>query len=124
MEQLPECRRIIQAADNPMALWIDLSCACEDAYKKQDEDLVRRFYDFARWCWKSPSDDVRTAVACGFYEHLPTKPVIRRDMPRRFGRGAFMELREVFRYHLSPEDGAAFEREFLEAEKKFVQDVL
>ncbi|PYK01140.1 MAG: hypothetical protein DME23_04740 [Verrucomicrobia bacterium] len=124
MEELPECRRIIEAVDNPMALWIDLSCACEDAYKKQDEDLIRRFYDFARWCWKSPSADVRTAVACGFYEHLPMRPVIRRDMPRRFTRGAFIELREVFRYHLSPEDAAAFEREFFEAEKKFVKDVL
>src|SRR5687767_4127281 len=118
IERLPEYRRIAEDAENPMALWIELLSACEEAYAKSDEDLIRRFYEFARWCWKSPSEEVRTAVACAFYEHLPTKPVMRRDMPRRFGRAAFSELREVFGYHLSPEEAVAFEQEFLEAEKK------
>jgi hypothetical protein len=124
LEQLPECRPIVEAAKNPMAMWIELLGECEDAYKTQNEDLIRRFYEFAHWCWKSPSDDVRTAVACAFYEHLPTTQVLKRDMPRRFGRAAFSELREVFRYHLSPDEAAAFEREFLEAEQKFVRNVL
>ncbi len=101
-----------------MALWIELSLACEDACRAQQEDLLRRFYAFAQWCWKSPSDDVRTAVACAFYEHIPTKPVLRRDLPRRLSRAAFMELREVFRYHLTQEEAATFEREFLAAAKK------
>jgi hypothetical protein len=107
-----------------MALWIELLGGCEDAYKKQDEDLLRRFYDFARWCWQSPRTDVRTAVDCAFHEHLPTTPVLRRDMPRRFGRAAFTELRDVFRYHLSADETAAFEREFSEAKQKFVKEVL
>ena len=100
LQRLPECRQVIESAENPMALWIELLSACEDATKKGDEDLIRRFYEFARWCWKSPSDDVRTAVACAFYEHLPTTPVLRRDMPRRFGRAAFNELQDIFRYLL------------------------
>ena len=107
-----------------MSLWIELLGGCEEAYKKSDEDLIRRFYDFALWCWQSPSADVRTAVACAFYEHLPATPVLRRDMPRRFGRAAFTELRDVFRYHLSPDEAAAFEREFFEAEQKFVREIL
>lgn len=119
MERLPECRGVIEAAANPMALWIELLGACEMACQKPDEDLVRRCYDFARWCWQSPSADVRTAVACAFYEHLPVNPVLRRDLPRRLGRVAFMEFREVFRYHLSPEEAATFEQEFLAAEQKF-----
>lgn len=124
LQRLPECRKVIESADNPMALWIELLGECEDACRKQAEDLIRRFYDFARWCWQSPSADVRTAVACAFYEHLPTTPVLRRDMPRRLGRAAFTELREVFRYHLSPDEAAAFEREFFEAEQNFVREVL
>jgi len=124
LEQLPECRRIIESADNPMALWIELLGACEDAYQKQSEDSIRRFYGFARWCWQSKIDEVVNAVACAFYEHLPTTPVLRRDMPCRFGRAAFKELRDVFCYHLSPDEAATFEREFLEAEQKFVKEVL
>ncbi|MGZ8920267.1 MAG: DUF7674 family protein [Limisphaerales bacterium] len=124
IERLPECRRIAEEAENPMALWIELLSSCEEAYANNNEDLIRRFYEFARWCWKSPSDEVRSAVACAFYEHLPTRPAMRRDMPRRVGRAAFAELREVFGYHLSPEEAAAFEQEFLEAEKKFVKEIL
>ena len=124
LQRLPECRKLVETADNPMALWIELLAGCEDAYEKQNEGLIRRFYDFARWCWQSPSDDVRTAVACAFYEHLPTTPVLRRDMPRRFGRAVFLELREVFCYHLSPSEAAAFEQEFLAAEQKFVKEAL
>jgi len=124
LAQLPELRLVIETADNPMALWIELLGACRDAYQKQNEHLIQRFYDFARWCWQSPSGDLQNAVACAFYEHLPIEPLLRRDMPRRFGPAAFNELREVFRYHLSPDEAAAFDREFFEAEQKFVKDIL
>ena len=107
-----------------MALWIDLLSECEAACMRQDEDLVRRFYDYARWCWHSRIDDAINAVACAFYEHLPVTPVLRKDMPRRLGRTAFKELREVLCYHLSPEEAAAFEREFLVAEQKVVREAL
>jgi hypothetical protein len=124
LQRLPECRQMIEGAENPMALWIELHGLCQDACKKQDEDLIRCFYDYARWCWQSRIDDVVNAVVCAFYEHLPTTPVLRRDMPRRFGRAAFNELRDVFCYHLSPDEASAFEREFLAAEQKFVKQVL
>lgn len=124
MQRLPECRQVIEAAESPMALWIELLGACEEACKKQEDDLVRRFYDFARWCWQSPNGDTRTAVTCAFYEHLPTTPVLRRDMPRHLGRAAFGELREVLRYHLSPEEAAGFEQEFLAGEQNFVMNAL
>lgn len=124
LQRLPECRQVIEAAENPMALWIELHGECQEACKRPDEDLIRRFYDYAWWCWQSRIDDVVNAVACAFYEHLPTTPVMRQDMPRRFGRAAFKELRDVFCHHLSPDEAAAFEREFLAAEQKFVRDVL
>lgn len=98
-----------------MALWIELLDECKNACKKRNEDLLRRFYEYARWCRQSPSIDVRTAVVCAFYEHLPTTPVLRHDMPRRFGNAEFSELRDVFCYHLSTDEARAFEQEFLEA---------
>jgi hypothetical protein len=124
LRQLPECRQIAETAENPMALWVELLSACQEAYARQDEDLIRRFYELAHWCWKSQSEDVRTAVACAFYEHLPRTPAMRRDMPSRFGRAALSELRDLFAYHLSPAEAAEFEREFFKAEKKFVEKIL
>lgn len=121
MKRLPECKRTIEEVDNPMALWTELLGKCEEAYTTSKEDMIRRFYEFAWWCWKSQSDDVRTAVACAFYEHLPRNPKMRRDLPRRFGRETFEELREVFCYLLSLQEAAEFDREYLEAEREFVR---
>ena len=123
LKNLPEYRQVVEASENPMALWIELLGECDAAYGKQNEDLIRRFYIFAWWCWHSQNDDVVNAVACAFYEHLPTTPVLRKDMPRRFGRAAFKELRDVFCCHLSSEEAAAFEREFLKAEQEFVKTI-
>jgi hypothetical protein len=124
LELLPEHRVIIEAADNPMALWIELLWPCENAHHEQNEEAIRRFYQFAQLCWQSPDADVRTAVACAFYEHLPTRSVMRRDMPWLFSQSAFTELREVFRYHLSPEEAVEFEKEFLEAKQQISNTAL
>jgi hypothetical protein len=124
LELLPEYRSVIEAADNPMALWIELLWPCENAHHGRDEDTIRRFYAFARSCWQSPDADVRSAVACAFYEHLPTKAAMRRDMPRLFSQSDFTELREVFRYHLSPDEAVEFEREFLEAKQQISNTAL
>ncbi len=124
LDQLPECRRIIESAGNPMALWIELQFACEEACRQESGDLVRRFYEYARWCRLSPSDEASTAVACAFYEHIPISPVLRRDLPRRMGRAEFRQLREIFGCHRSPEELKAFEEEFLAAEAKHVREIL
>ena len=125
LQRLPECRQLIEESDNPMALWINLHGACEDAYGEGNDALIQRFYDYARWCWQSSNkQDVRSAVACAFYEHLPLNPVIKKDLPRRMGRHMFNELRDVFRFHLSPEEATRFEQEFSAAEEKFVREIL
>ncbi len=34
-----------------MALWIELRFKCEEAYRGDHvENLIRRFFDYARWC--------------------------------------------------------------------------
>ena len=40
------------------------------------------------------------------------------------GRHMFNELRDVFRFHLSPEEATRFEQEFSAAEEKFVREIL
>ena len=121
LEKLPECRQVIESADNPMALWIELQLKFEEVYVDgyRDEDLIRRFFEYARWCIKCPGDaqylsDAGTAAICVFYEHLPERGVIRRDLPRWITREEFDNLRETFRYHLSDREFAEFEGEFLE----------
>jgi hypothetical protein len=120
LETLPEYRQIIEVAEGPMALWIELHLKFEEVYRSEipDDGLIRRFYDYARWCMRSSGEgkylsDVGTAAALAFYEHLPQTRVIRRDMHRWLTRDEFSDLREVFRCHLSGEEFARFESEFL-----------
>ena len=128
LEKLPEYRRVIDTAERPMALWRELHLKFEEVYHADipDDDLIRRFYEYAAWCLESPGEgrylsDAGTAVVHAFYEHLPQHGVIRRDMPRWLSREDFLGLREAFRYHLSGEQFAAFEAEFLDRAKKGVR---
>lgn len=125
LDTLPEYRGIIEAADNPMALWIELQMEFEDVYRNAplNDDLIRRFYDYARWCMQSPGEngylsDAGTAATCAFYEHLPQHPAIRRDLHRWLTQDEFTKLRGVFLYHLSDQKFAEFEAEFLAGKKK------
>ena len=127
LERLPEYRSAIEAAENPMALWIELHMKLQEVYRatSPDDSLIRRFYEYARWCLQSPGrigylSDAGTAAAYAFYEHLPKDARIRRDLPRWMTRGEFTGLREAFRHLLSEQEFAEFEAEFLGSTKKGV----
>jgi hypothetical protein len=45
-----------------MELWIELQGKCQDAYNKPEDDLIRRFYDYARWCWQSQIEESATCT--------------------------------------------------------------
>lgn len=94
-----------------MSLWIELFSTCQQASQDRDQDLVERILGYAWWCWHSRNDAVVTAVACGFYENLPTIPSIRCKFGRHFGPAAFEELKPVFGYFLSVDELAQLERE-------------
>jgi hypothetical protein len=123
LEKLPEYRGLIDAADNPMALWIELHLKFERA---TDEDLIRRIFEYARWCMQRSGEgrylsDAGTAAVCAFYEHLPQHADIRRDLSRWLTREEFANLRDAFRYHLSEAEFASFEAEFLDQTKRGAQ---
>jgi len=106
LELLPEYRQLIEKTENPMVLWIDLHFRFEDAFLKSDEDLVQRFFTYAKWCFETPKQgkylsDVGTAVAVAFYEHLVTDAAVCNDLHRWFSPTEFLALEGVFKYHLS-----------------------
>ena len=115
LEKLPEFRKIIDAAETPGMLWIDLLLKFEDAYEEPvDQALVRRVYQYASWCLAgSKNQDIQTAAALHFYEHLPTNEKIRRDMANHLTREEFFGLTEIFKYHLAEGEYEELEKEFL-----------
>jgi hypothetical protein len=96
---LPEYKQLIAASESPMALWIEMQCEFRRAFEADDLSLVRRFIDYAKWCWDARDGDTVNAVACGFLEHLPEHQGMRARIPEWFNRTEFVRLRPVFQYH-------------------------
>jgi hypothetical protein len=119
--KLPEYRDIIQSAESPMSLWIELMYFFEKLYDApvQDKDKIKKFYEYAEWCLLSPgrgqySSDAGTAALLAFYEHLPKISRIREDLPNWISYNLFKQLKPVFRYHHSEKIVDSIERNYAE----------
>lgn len=105
---LPEARALIEQADRPMTLWIELADLFDAGVAAGNVDQARRLLDYAAWCFGEGSgkvpNDTSTAVVCAFYEHLATN----RQYWPRFGRwfpaSLFRNLRPIFGYFLIEEE--------------------
>ena len=118
LELLPSMRETIVAAENPMALWIDLHIELERAYEADppDEDLLANIFRYAHWSgFEAGDDDAQTAASLAFYEHLHTHAKVRADLPNRITKEDFLKLSDLFQYFFEPSEYQAFEREFLAA---------
>lgn len=106
IKRLPELRKEIAGAETLMGLWIELNLQFKWAYREpRNESLIKRIYSYADWCSQAPATkdaetDPGTAVACAFYEHIPTIPAARDDMPRWFTAEQVLKSRQVFSYFL------------------------
>ena len=111
VELLPEMEEDTNPSDNPMALWIEIRMAFDQAYQEpRNEDLIRRIYGYADWCSEhgerseNAGEDPLTCVAVCLYEHIPTREASRLDMPRWFSREDIVLMKELFSYHLNPDE--------------------
>jgi hypothetical protein len=77
LELLPGERKLIAVAESPMALWIDMHLAFEDAVRKGDEKKLNAILEYAAWCISPAAgplpSDASTAAVCAFYEHIAAK---------------------------------------------------
>ncbi len=94
-----------------MAFWIEVGLAFKRAYdqKPPDESLIFRIYSYADWCANArhgpdAGHDPRTAVVVAFFEHIPTIPAAREDMPRWFTYEEVAQNRPNFSYHIGDEE--------------------
>jgi hypothetical protein len=110
ISRLPEHRKLIENAEGMMALWIELCLLFERAYASPaDSDLIRKIYEYARWCCNrprvdDPGDDPLTCVCCAFFEHIPTIPAAHRDMHHWFTVSDVLESKGVFSYLIGDDD--------------------
>jgi hypothetical protein len=105
---LPEYRHIIDSAENPMALWIELLMEFRDAMRGRESEKVARFMKLAAWCVSEDAghlpNDTSTAAAVAFYEHLPENREYWPHFSQWFSPREFEDLLSVFAYHLNPDE--------------------
>ncbi|HTO81440.1 MAG TPA: hypothetical protein VMQ73_04350 [Methylomirabilota bacterium] len=114
LELLPEFSVTIQGVETPYMLWIELGHEFQDAYEGvPNDDLIRRFYMFADWCWRQRPQkelDLNNCVAVCFYEHLVDHRAVRDDIPRWLSREKFDALAGLFEWRLDHEDFASLNK--------------
>jgi hypothetical protein len=120
---VPALKPTIEAAAEPMALWIELFDSLEEAYREgpPDDDLIGRLYQYTEWSLCAASGDVCTAVMVAFYEELPANEAVARDLPRWMTTPLFGELESPFRYLLSDEEYERFREGFLREREAIVR---
>ena len=123
LEKLPQHRKLIAQSESVGMLWVDLWLRFVDAHRSPfDAATVKGTYEFASWCLAGADNaDIATSTICHFYEHLPTEPLVRQELPRYMTREDFLGLKQVFDYHLSPAEHERFVTEFLEEDERLRQ---
>ena len=108
LSNVPELQKIIEAADTPMSMWIELQICFDNAVRDDDSDLIRRILRFADWCTSPASgelpNDTSTAASVAFYEHLPVDRAYWKHFRSWISKEKFGQLLPVFSYHLNEEE--------------------
>jgi hypothetical protein len=107
-DKLPELRKLLQTEKSAYSFLSELVDRLREAYTKRDENLIRRIYDYAKWCLDAPrgkdaSDDLPTIVTVSFFERLPKYAEVRRDVGRWLPKRDVEGMKSVFLYHGSEE---------------------
>ena len=107
-ERLPELQSIIASklVESPMMLWIELNQEFEKLCENRPPplDLLKRIWSYCDWCLAHGSDDVQTAAALAFCEHLIDTPKRTELLPEIMGRSEFLDHRILLEYHNTPEE--------------------
>lgn len=104
-ERLPEFQKLISSrdVDNPMMLWIELQFKFHKLCEQYPLplDLIRRIWEYAKWCMEKGHPDVATAAALGFCEHLLDGTESRKVLPALMTRTEYVDLQGLLLYHNS-----------------------
>jgi hypothetical protein len=119
LRAVPQLHRLVESADSPMALWIELYLRFQDAVSAGDKQLERRILGYASWCRSDRSgplpNDTSTAVICAFYENLARHKEFWPRFPEWFFHEEFAALVPAFSYLLKPAEVQDLQESYMRA---------
>ena len=116
LELLPQHRLLIERAESPMSLWIDLQLLFLDHVARGEQSAERAVLRYASWCTAEgagigPSDTL-TAVLVAFYEKLAGEKSLWPRFKDWFRPDEFEALARPFHYFLSDQEFQQLQEEF------------
>src|ERR1700752_3685877 len=91
---LPELRKEFE---NPTTsiydVFIELLPATIEAHKNNDINRLRKFYDFAEWCFRQKEKDLWNSAGVSFYEHLGDHEETKNAMPQWVKKDIYNNIR-------------------------------
>lgn len=108
LELIPKLRPVIEKAESPMALWIELYAHFTRSAPNADDSTLRPILMYAFWC-VSPAagalpSDASTAVWCGFFENRGKRKELWGRFRAWFLPAQFKQISPAFMYFLSDEE--------------------
>jgi len=108
IEFLPSERTLIQFADNPMELWLELVTLFAHAFRECDKNKIRKILDYAVWCCSNKSgalpNHTSTAAIIGFYESIAPHKEYWSNFRSWFLPSEFEKYKDNFGYHLNSKE--------------------
>ncbi len=122
LEFLPQHQTLIERAESPMSLWIDLRLRFLDHVASGEEGAVRAVLRYASWCTAegagTGASDTLAAVLVSFYEDLAAERALWPRFKDWFRPNEFEALVQPFQYHPSDQQFAQLRKEFYDGRAK------
>ncbi len=108
IEILPELRPVIEGAESPTALWIELGAHFTNIAPNADDSSLRPILLYAFWCLSAPGgsfpSEMSEAVSGGFFRDLARHKDLWSRFRKWFSPAQFKQMEPAFQWVLSQEE--------------------
>lgn len=105
LKLLPELKGEIKRKGATVnTLFFELLPATVQAHKKNDEDKLKRYYQFAEWCLNHKEKELWNAAGVSFYEHLGDQEESRKGMVNWVSRDVYYDIRLLLEQRMDEAD--------------------
>lgn len=105
IECLPELRAEFEKPDTGIyQVFFELLPATREAHKKNDTDSLKKYYEFAEWCFSQKDKDLWNAAGVAFYKHLGEEKESREAMPDWVKPDTYMSIKGLLELFTNKED--------------------
>jgi 16S rRNA A1518/A1519 N6-dimethyltransferase RsmA/KsgA/DIM1 with predicted DNA glycosylase/AP lyase activity len=104
IECLPDMKKEIEKKD--FSIYEVFSALLDEtvkAHRDKDYTQLRKYYDFAEWCFQQKEKALWNAAGVSFYEHLGNQQETAQDMPIWVKKSIYIQIKGLLEFHLGDE---------------------